>query len=351
MTGRAATCGGALTYNAFFKYKNKLIMRAIEITQPGPPDVLKICERSVPVPKAGEVLIKVHAAGVNRPDVLQRTGNYPVPPGASDLPGLEIAGEIIDGDVAGSGFKIGDMVCALVQGGGYAEYCAAPVQQCLPIPKGMSAVEAASLPETFFTVWSNVFDRAKLSGNETLLVQGGSSGIGVTAIQIAKALGHRVFATAGSDEKCRACEALGAERGINYRTEDFVEVLKAATGGKGVDVILDMVAGDYVTREINCLADDGRLVIIALLGGAKATADLGQILRRRLTITGSTLRPRPVEFKAAIVDKLQQHVWPLLESGKIKPVIYKVFPLEEAAEAHRLMESSTHIGKLVLKLV
>jgi NADPH2:quinone reductase len=351
MTGRAATCGGALTYNAFFKYKNKLIMRAIEITQPGPPDVLKICERSVPVPKAGEVLIKVHAAGVNRPDVLQRTGNYPVPPGASDLPGLEIAGEIIDGDVAGSGFKIGDMVCALVQGGGYAEYCAAPVQQCLPIPKGMSAVEAASLPETFFTVWSNVFDRAKLSGNETLLVQGGSSGIGVTAIQIAKALGHRVFATAGSDEKCRACEALGAERGINYRTEDFVEVLKAATGGKGVDVILDMVAGDYVTREINCLADDGRLVIIALLGGAKATADLGQILRRRLTITGSTLRPRPVEFKAAIVDKLQQHVWPLLESGKIKPVICKVFPLEEAAEAHRLMESSTHIGKLVLKLV
>jgi NADPH2:quinone reductase len=349
-TRRDATGGGALTYNAFFQIQNQLIMRAIEITQPGPPDVLKPCERPVPVPKAGEVLIKVHAAGVNRPDVLQRTGNYPVPPGASDLPGLEIAGEIVDGDVAGSGFKIGDMVCALVQGGGYAEYCAAPVQQCLPIPKGMSAVEAASLPETFFTVWSNVFDRAKLSGNETLLVQGGTSGIGVTAIQIAKALGHRVFATAGSDEKCRACEALGAERGINYRTEDFVEVVKSATGGKGVDVILDMVAGDYVTREISCLADDGRLVLIALLGGAKATADLGQILRRRLTITGSTLRPRPVEFKAAIVDKLQQHVWPLLESGKIKPVIYKVFPLEEAAEAHKLMESSTHIGKLVLKL-
>jgi NADPH2:quinone reductase len=335
----------------FFKTRRLFIMRAIEITQPGPPDVLKIAERPIPVPKAGEVLIKVHAAGVNRPDVLQRTGNYPVPPGASDLPGLEIAGEIVDGDVTGTGFKIGDMVCALVQGGGYAEYCAAPVQQCLPIPKGLSAVEAASLPETFFTVWSNVFDRARLTGNETLLVQGGSSGIGVTAIQMAKALGHRVFATAGSDEKCRACESLGAERGINYRTEDFVEVVKSATAGKGVDVILDMVAGDYVTREINCLADDGRLVIIALLGGAKATADLGQILRRRLTITGSTLRPRPVEFKAAIVAKLQEHVWPLLESGKIKPVIHKVFTLEEAAEAHRLMESSTHVGKLVMKLV
>jgi NADPH2:quinone reductase len=334
----------------FFKYKAISIMRAIEITQPGPPDVLKLCDRPIPSLKPGEVLIKVHAAGVNRPDVLQRTGNYPVPPGASDLPGLEIAGEIVDGDVSGSGFKIGDMVCALVQGGGYAEYCAAPVQQCLPIPSGMSAVEAASLPETFFTVWSNVFDRARLTGNETLLVQGGSSGIGVTAIQMAKALGHRVFATAGSDEKCRACEALGAERGINYRTEDFVEVVKAATGGKGVDVILDMVAGDYVAREINCLADDGRLVVIALLGGSKATADLGQILRRRLTITGSTLRPRPIEFKAAIVANLRKHIWPLLESGKIKPVVYKVFPLEEAAEAHKLMESSTHVGKLVCKL-
>jgi NADPH2:quinone reductase len=329
----------------FFKYKTIHIMRAIEITQPGPPDVLKICERPMPPTKPGEVLIKVHAAGVNRPDVLQRTGNYPVPPGASDLPGLEVAGEIVGGDVTGSAFKIGDMVCALVQGGGYAEYCAAP------IPKGMSAVEAASLPETFFTVWSNVFDRAKLSGEETLLVQGGSSGIGVTAIQMARALGHRVFATAGSDEKCRACEALGAERGINYRTEDFVEVVKAATGGKGVDVILDMVAGDYVPREINALADDGRLVVIALLGGAKATADLGQILRRRLTITGSTLRPRSIEFKAAIVSKLREHVWPLLESGKIKPVIHKVFALEEAAEAHKLMESSAHVGKIVFKLI
>jgi NADPH2:quinone reductase len=305
----------------------------------------------MPTPKPGEVLIKVHAAGVNRPDVLQRIGQYPVPPGASDLPGLEIAGEIVGGELAGSGFKKGDMICALTQGGGYAEYCTAPIQQCLPIPKGLSAIEAASLPETFFTVWSNVFDRAKLSGAETLLVQGGASGIGVTAIQMANALGHRVFATAGSDEKCRACEALGAEKGINYRSEDFVAVVKAATEGKGVDVILDMVAGAYVEREIECLADDGRLAIIALLGGSKATVDLGQLLRRRLTITASTLRPRSIAFKADIVAKLRQHVWPLLESGKIKPVIYKVFPLEEAAHAHALMESSAHTGKIVLKVI
>jgi NADPH2:quinone reductase len=323
-------------------------MRAIEITQPGPPDVLKICERPVPVPDAGQVLIKVHAAGVNRPDVLQRIGNYPVPPGASDLPGLEVAGEVVGGDLDGSGFRKGDMVCALVQGGGYAEYCVAPSAQCLPLPKGLGAVEAASLPETFFTVWSNVFDRARLASGETLLVQGGTSGIGVTAIQIAAALGHRVFATAGSEEKCRACEALGAERGINYRTEDFAEAVKTATSGKGVDVILDMVGGDYVPREITCLADDGRLVFIALLGGAKATVNLGQILLRRLTITGSTLRPRPVAFKAAIAAQLCERIWPLLESGKIKPVIYRTFPLEQAAQAHALMETSTHIGKIVL---
>jgi NADPH2:quinone reductase len=242
------------------------------------------------------------------------------------------------------------MVCALVQGGGYAEYCAAPVKQCLPVPKGLGALEAASLPETFFTVWSNVFDRARLADKETFLVQGGTSGIGVTAIQMASALGHRVFATAGSDEKCRACEALGAERGINYRTEDFVEICKSLTGGKGVDVILDMVSGSYVPRELECLADDGRLAIIALLGGSKATIDTSQVLRRRLTITGSTLRPRPVAFKAAIADKLRQHIWPLLEAGRIKPVIYKVFPLEEAVEAHRLMESSTHIGKILLQV-
>jgi NADPH2:quinone reductase len=326
-------------------------MRAIEITQPGAADVLKICERPLPALKSGELLIEVHAAGVNRPDVLQRSGNYPVPPGASDLPGLEVAGQIVEGDLTGSPFKKGDMVCALVQGGGYAEYCTAPVKQCLPVPKGLSAVEAASLPETFFTVWSNLFDRARLSGSETLLVQGGTSGIGVTAIQLATALGHTVFATAGSDEKCWACEELGAKLAINYRTEDFFEKVKEATGGKGADVILDMVGGDYVAREINCLADDGRLVIIALLGGAKAAVDLGQVLRRRLTITGSTLRPRPVMFKAAIADKLREHVWPLLEAGKIKPVIYRTFPLEQAAQAHALMEASTHVGKIMLKVL
>ena len=325
-------------------------MRAIEIIHPGGPEVLKLCERPLPVLKSGEVLIKVYAAGVNRPDVLQRTGNYPVPPGASDIPGLEVAGEIVDGDFAGSAFKKGDMVCALVQGGGYAEYCAAPVAQCLPIPKGLSAIEAASLPETFFTVYSNLFERAKLSGDETLLVQGGTSGIGVTAIQMAQAFGHKVWATAGSDDKCRACEALGAERGINYKTEDFVEVVKAATNGKGVDVIIDMVAGEYVGREISCLADDGRLVIIALLGGASGKVDFGQILRRRLTITGSTLRPRPVAFKQMIADKLHQKVWPLIETGKIKPVIFKTFSLEQADQAHALMETSTHVGKIMLTI-
>jgi len=326
-------------------------MRAIEITQPGKPEVLQLCERPQPELKAGEVLIKVHAAGINRPDVLQRQGHYPVPAGASDLPGLEVAGEIVGGELGDSGFKKGDMVCALVQGGGYAEYCAAPLAQCLPMPEGLSAVEAASLPETFFTVWTNVFDRAGLKEGETLLVQGGTSGIGVTAIQLATAMGHRVFATAGSDDKARACEELGAERGINYRSEDFVEVVKSLTGGKGVDVVLDMVAGDYVAREIDCLADDGRIALIALLGGAKANVDLGQVLRRRLSISGSTLRPRPVAFKAAIAQQLREHVWPLFAAGKIKPVIYKTFPLAQAAEAHALMESSTHVGKIVLQVV
>ncbi len=323
-------------------------MRAIEITQPGGPEVLVSCDRPMPILKAGEVLIKVQAAGVNRPDVLQRSGNYPVPPGASDIPGLEVAGEIINGDLDGSGFKKGDLVCALVQGGGYAEYCAAPVAQCLPIPKGWTALEAASLPETFFTVYSNVFERAKLADGETLLVQGGSSGIGVTAIQMATALGHRVFATAGTDDKCRACEALGAERGINYRSEDFVAVIKSLTDGKGADVILDMVAGSYVNREIQCLADDGRLVIIALLGGAKGEVNFSEILRRRLTMTGSTLRPRPVAFKQDIANKLRERIWPLLESGRIKPVIHQTFPLAQAAGAHALMESSTHVGKIML---
>jgi NADPH2:quinone reductase len=325
-------------------------MRAIEITVPGPASVLQLCERPLPQLKSGEILIKVHAAGVNRPDVVQRNGHYAPPPGASDLPGLEIAGEIVDGDLSGSRFARGDMVCALVQGGGYAEYCAAPLAQCLPIPKGLSAIEGASLPETFFTVWSNVFDRVQLSGAETLLVQGGTSGIGVTAIQLASAFGHRVFATAGSDEKCRVCEQLGAERGINYKTEDFAAVVKELTGGKGVDVILDMVGGDYVAREIGCLAEDGRLALIAVLGGTKAAIDLGQVLRRRLTLTASTLRPRSREFKAAIVAKLVEHVWPLLEAGKIKPVIYRAFALEQAADAHILMESSQHIGKIMLQV-
>lgn len=325
-------------------------MRAINITAFGGPEVLQVSEQPVPAFKAGELLIKVQAAGVNRPDVLQRAGHYPVPPGASALPGLEIAGEIVDGDFSNSGWRKGDLVCALVQGGAYAEYCTAPAALCLPVPAGWSVLEAASLPETFFTVWSNVFDRCHLAPGETLLVQGGTSGIGVAAIQIAAALGHRVFATAGSDKKCRACEVLGAERGINYRTEDFVEAVKSATQGKGVDVILDMVAGDYIQRELNCLADDGRLVFIAMLGGAKANVHFGQVLLRRLTVTGSTLRPRPVAFKAAIAGQLQARVWPLLERGKIKPVIFQTFPLEQAAQAHALMETNAHIGKIMLSL-
>ena len=325
-------------------------MKAIEITQPGGPEVLRPCERPMPVAGAGEVLIRVHAAGVNRPDVLQRAGAYPPPPDASDLPGLEVAGEIVSGDLDGSGFNKGDLVCALAHGGGYAEYCVVPIGQCLPIPKGWSLLEAASLPETFFTVYGNVFDRAKLAAGESLLVQGGSSGIGVTAIQMATALGHRVFVTAGTDDKCRACETLGAERGINYRSEDFVEVVKSLTGGKGANVVLDMVAGPYVNRELQCLADDGRLVIIALLGGATGEINFGEVLRRRLVITGSTLRPRPVTFKRHIAQQLRTQVWPLLESGRIKPVIYKTFSLEQAADAHALMETSTHVGKIMLQV-
>lgn len=325
-------------------------MRAIEITQPGGPEVLRLCERPVPTPAAGEVLIRVLAAGINRPDVFQRTGSYPVPPGASDLPGLEVAGEIVGGDLTNSTFRKGDRVCALVHGGGYAEYCVADLGQCLPIPHGLSPLEAASLPETYFTVWSNVFDRGDLSPGETLLVQGGTSGIGVTAIQLASARGHRVFATAGTDEKCRACEALGAEIGINYREQDFVEVVKEATNKRGVDVILDMVGGDYVPRELKALADDGRLVFIALLGGGKAEVPLGHLLIRRLTMTGSTLRPRSNAFKAAIARNLREHVWPLIEAGKIKPVIHASYDLAEAAAAHALMESSQHIGKIMLRV-
>ena len=292
--------------------------------------------------------MKVAAAGVNRPDVLQRLGKYPVPPGASDLPGLEIAGEVSAVGSSVTRFKIGDKVCALTHGGGYAEYCVTPEVQALPIPKGLSALEAASLPETFFTVWSNVYDRAALAPGESLLVQGGSSGIGVTAIQMAHAMGNKVYATAGSDEKVAACVKLGADKGINYRTQDFLEEIKAATGGKGVNVILDMVGGDYVPREIKCLAEEGRMVFIASLGGAKAEIDIFEIQRRRIVITGSTLRPRPVEFKGAIARNLREKIWPLIEAGKIKPVIYKSFPLAQASEAHRLMETSTHIGKIVL---
>jgi NADPH:quinone reductase len=325
-------------------------MRAVEITKPGPPEVLKPADRPKPAPKAHEVLIKVAAAGVNRPDVLQRTGNYPVPKDASDLPGLEVAGEVVETGPQTSLWKKGDQVCALVHGGGYAEYCVAPEVQALPVPKGLSMVEAASLPETFFTVWGNVYDRGRLAPGESLLVQGGSSGIGVTAIQMARATGNRVFATAGSDEKCAACVRLGAERAINYRTHDFEKEILAATGNKGVDVILDMVGGDYVPKELKCLADDGRLVFIAYLRGPKTEMNIDAVMRRRLTITGSTLRPRTVEFKGTLARNLREKIWPLIEAGKIKPEIYKTFPLEQAADAHRLMESSQHIGKLVLTL-
>ncbi|HUN67736.1 MAG TPA: NAD(P)H-quinone oxidoreductase [Burkholderiales bacterium] len=325
-------------------------MRCIEISKPGGPEVLVPAERPTPVPKANEILVKVAAAGVNRPDVLQRLGKYPVPPDASDLPGLEVAGEVASCGAGVTLWKPGDKVCALVHGGGYAEYCVTPEVQALPAPKGLSLLEAASLPETFFTVWSNVYDRGRLAPGETLLVQGGSSGIGVTAIQMAKAMGNRVFATAGSDEKCAACVKLGAEKAINYRTQDFGAELKAATGGKGVDVILDMVGGDYVPRELKCLADEGRLVFIASLGGSKAEIDIFEVQRRRLFITGSTLRPRPVEFKGAVARSLRERIWPLIEAGRIKPVIYKTFPLAQASEAHRLMESSLHIGKIVLEV-
>ena len=326
-------------------------MKAVEITAYGAPDVLRMGERASVQAGVGEVLIRVAASGVNRPDVLQRTGNYPVPPGASDIPGLEVAGEIIAGDaaaMAAAGFKPGDRVCALVAGGGYAELCVAPVGQCLPVPKGLTDIEAASLPETFFTVWSNVFDRARLQAGETLLIQGGTSGIGVTAIQMAKALGATFIATAGSDEKCAACLALGADHAINYKTADFSVEAKRLTDGKGVNVILDMVAGSYVAREVECLAEDGRLVIIAVQGGVKAEFNAGMVLRKRLSITGSTLRPRPIAFKTAIAQSLRAKVWPLLESGAIKPVIFKTFPADAAAQAHALMESNQHIGKIIL---
>ncbi len=326
-------------------------MRAIEITAPGGPEVLKPCERPTPAVKPGELLIAVQASGVNRPDVLQRKGLYPMPPGVSDLPGLEIAGTVAAGaaqDLAAAGLAIGDPVCALVAGGGYAQLCVAPAGQCLPVPKGFSMVQAASLPETFFTVWQNVFQIAGLKAGETLLVQGGSSGIGVTAIQLGKALGATVIITAGSDDKCAACVAIGADHAINYRTQDFAAEVKKLTNQRGANVVLDMVGGDYVARELDCMAEDGRLALIAVQGGVKAQIDVGVVLRKRLAITGSTLRPRSVAYKTEITKALRAQAWPLLESGVVKPIIHEVFAAENAAQAHALMESSTHVGKIVL---
>ena len=326
-------------------------MRAIEIAAPGGPEVLRLAERPDPVAGVGEALIRVAASGVNRPDVLQRSGLYPVPAGASDIPGLEVAGIIESGDaqaLAAAGLKVGDRVCALVAGGGYAERCVAPVGQCLPSPSNLNDIEAASLPETFFTVWSNVFDRARLQPGETLLVQGGSSGIGVTAIELAKAHGAAVIVTVGSAEKAAACKALGADHAIDYTVQDFAAEVTRITG-KGADVVLDMVAGDYVAREIGCMAPDGRLVIIAVQGGTDSKIDAGLVLRHRLTVTGSTLRPRPVAFKSAIAAALKRTVWPWLESGRVKPVVHSVFPAADASKAHALMESHTHVGKLVLQ--
>ena len=321
-------------------------MRAIEISQPGGPEVLRLVDRPTPRPGPGEVLIRVEAAGVNRPDIMQRQGKYPPPPGASDIPGLEVAGVIADDSQIG--VAGGTRVCALVAGGGYAEYCVAPAVQCLPIPVGLDAVHAAAIPETFFTVWTNVFQRGRLVGGERILVHGGTSGIGTTAIQLARAFGAIVYATAGSDEKCRACEELGATLAINYRVQDFVEAVRDATSGRGVDVVLDIVGGDYLQRNIDCLTLHGRLLQVGLIGGAKAQINLNPILHRRLTLTGSTLRPRSAEEKGALARELEAHVWPLLEAGTVRPVVSKTFPLEEAAEAHRLLEAGQVIGKLVL---
>ena len=324
-------------------------MTAIEISEPGGPEVLKPASRPMPLPGAGEVLIQVAAAGVNRPDVMQRQGSYPPPPGASDIPGLEVAGKVVAVGLGVNHTKVGDAVCALVTGGGYATYCVAPEPQCLPVPKGFSMVEAAALPETFFTVWTNLFERGALKPGETALIHGGTSGIGTTAIQLAKALGaHQVFATAGSRDKCHACEKLGATRGIDYKHEDFVKIVKDMTAGRGVDVILDMVGGDYIQRNISALALEGRIVYIAFLRGSQAEVNLLPLMLKRGTITGSTLRARTVEQKGAIAAPLKRVVWPLLDQGKVKPVIHRTFPLAEASEAHRLMESSEHIGKIVL---
>jgi len=323
-------------------------MIAIEIREPGGPDVLVTVERPTPSPGDGEVLIKVAAAGVNRPDIFQRRGRYPPPPGVTDIPGLEIAGTIERVGPNVDRWRVGDAVCALVAGGGYAEYCTAPAPQCLPVPRGLDMIAAAAIPETFFTVWTNVFERGRLLAGESLLVHGGSSGIGTTAIQLARARGAHVFATAGSADKCAACERLGAARAINYRTEDFVAAVKAATSGRGVDVVLDMVGGDYFARNIEALAVEGRLVEIATLAGVKAEMNIQTLMQRRLTITGSTLRARPIADKGAIAAAVHAHVWPLVESGAVRPIVFQTFPLREAALAHALMESSAHIGKIVL---
>ncbi|HEX3644160.1 MAG TPA: NAD(P)H-quinone oxidoreductase [Vicinamibacterales bacterium] len=323
-------------------------MIAIEIREPGEPEVLVPVERPIPKPATDEVLIRVAAAGVNRPDVFQRRGRYAPPPGASDIPGLEVSGVIDKVGSLATGWRAGDEICALVTGGGYAEYCVAPAPQCLPVPRGMTVVTAGAIPETFFTVWTNVFQRGRLQRGESILIHGGSSGIGTTAIQLARAMGGRVFATAGSAEKCAACERLGAERCIDYREGDFVAAVRALTGGRGVDVILDMVGGDYFARNIEALAVEGRLVEIATLHGVKAEVNLQTIMGRRLTVTGSTLRPRPVAEKGAIAVELRQQVWPLLESGAVTPIVHATYPLRDAAEAHRVMESSAHIGKLLL---
>jgi NADPH2:quinone reductase len=325
-----------------------LEMSVVEIAAPGGPEQLKLAQRPVPQPGAEEVLVRVAAAGVNRPDVMQRQGRYPPPPGASDLPGLEVAGEIAALGAKVSGWSIGDKVTALLPGGGYAAYAIAAAPLCLPVPDGVSMVEAAAIPETFFTVWTNLFDRGRCQAGDTVLIHGGTSGIGTTAIQLAAAWGARVFATAGSDDKARACERLGALRGINYRTEDFVEVMRTETGGKGVDVTLDMVAGSYVARNLEIAALEGRIVVISLLGGSRAEINMGLILTKRLTLTGSTLRTRTVAQKAAVADAVRKNVWPLLAAGRVRPVIHATFPLAEAAEAHRLMETSNHIGKIVL---
>jgi putative PIG3 family NAD(P)H quinone oxidoreductase len=323
-------------------------MTAIEVPEPGGPEALVPATRPLPTPGLGEVLIKVAAAGVNRPDVMQRQGGYPPPPGAPDIPGLEIAGEIVGvGESAGE-WQVGMSCCALVAGGGYAEYCLAPAALCLPIPDGLTAVEAAALPETFFTVWTNVFQRGRLQGGESILIHGGSSGIGTTAIQLAVQFGARVFTTAGTPEKCAACEELGAERAINYRDEDFAEVIAELTGGRGVDVILDMVGGAYFQRNLQALALEGRLVIIAFLGGPKADANFLPLMLKRLTVTGSTLRPRTVEQKAEIAVELRAKVWPMLATGRVRPIMDSTFPLAKAADAHARMESSGHVGKIVL---